>query len=413
MAVERVDEPEIGEMDDEFYASPDGKKMLAELAEDDPEFVPEHLRNKPADTDDDAAKNTADDDDDDAADTDTDDDATRAETDDDDAGEVDDTSETDDETDDSEDTEEEGWDVPLTVAGEAKKRRILRKALDDPESPEGRELIAALQKSEDYDRKGGALDQAADRKGSEIAGDHLVKLGVMVRGPEGNLHYSPHYQAFYAAQHNGQAQQAQTQTPPPDYAARLAAVRQKVLDDPSSENVASAFEGQATILQEQIRAERHAEAQQAQAAADNRTQLEQTRDTITTTINDALDAQKDRFVHPVTGAVDKAMQESARARAFTAIAQHRDLKAGVAAIQQVASEMDERYALVRDLVAKLNAQKKRGAKRKKAAPVLGGGTSKTGAAGGTKEPKFNPNKPFEGYQEWAEKNLSAEEIAQS
>lgn len=284
--------------------------------------------------------------------------------------------------------EPEPFHVPLKVAGEEVQHQMSRAAWDALSEQERSDLVARLQKSYDYDRPGGALDRASEKR----ARDMLVEAGVLERDPLTGLYqHTNNYKQWLARGEAPQtsAPEPQPTTTPPDPNAELEALWAKVQE----ENTQDAYR-QFAIRSAQIEAERVAQRlqdEQRQRAMETERQqkLRQIQDHIAGRVNAELAAAQEQLADPQTGKVDPKLEELVRRTALATITTQRDLDAGLQVIRDMAAREAQRNSAVRDFLAKANrpAPTKRTAE---APPAVRGGH----APSPTQEEEFDPDDPF-------------------
>lgn len=311
--------------------------------------------------------------------------------------------------------EKKKWAVKGKVAGVEKTWEIDEEHFDE-KNEKSKWLRDQLQKADDYDRPGGALDHQAGKKAEALAQQmhtaHMVKLGLWSVGADGKVVEDPRVKAYREWQEKQAAAPAPSAAPAPaaetPRQARLAALR-AAYNDPKVVVTADMMEEyQGLIADEKLDAREAAKEaarakEQAAKDAETRRQGEQTAaqtreaeyvKAARTRIKTFVSSLAEKFKDPISGEVDADALEAAEARMDRAAQETQDWAQAEAAARGFA----EKYAARLSGIAAKIPKQLHAPTAPPPAPVHRGGTAggESGEGKGKgKNGQFNPRKSFQ------------------
>jgi hypothetical protein len=287
------------------------------------------------------------------------------------------------------------------IDGEEREWEVAEDDFDETKNPEGyKKLVERFQKSEDYDRPGGALDKKAAKIAAERHAAYMVERGFWTRLEDGTYGPSPAveaYQRWLAAQRQPQPAAAQPAPAQPKTAEPTA--RQKRITelqakyDGAGVSAAEMREYQELVTDERYdtrEAERETRSRaeaartaamsaEEQARADRATQAQAHIDSI-------VESLKPQLRHPITGEVDAIDVSNLKLHMSAVLIDTRDW---VKAEQSVRNFAARTQARLKDVVDRIPKQ----ATAPPPAPVHRG--TEGGQNGKPEESDdFDPRKPF-------------------
>lgn len=275
--------------------------------------------------------------------------------------------------------------LDLTVAGKTIPYEMPRAAWDALGEEQRTDLVARLQKSEDYGRPGGALDKSAERK----ARDMLVEEGVLKHDPlTGTYQPTPEYIAWKNKESAPPTATPAPATQPPDTKSELDKLWNECVagDDPAAYR--QYYDRKAELEASAVEQRLLEQQQQRVAEANQRQEIQQIQAHLQARVEAELVSVKEQLADPQTHEIDPQLANLVRRTALAAITTDRNLESGLQVIRDFAAREATRNAAVRDFLAKAN----RPATPPKEAPppaVMGGRP-----AAPKQEEEFDPNDPF-------------------
>lgn len=252
------------------------------------------------------------------------------------------------------------------VAGEDKEWEVDEDALDETRNPEAyKKLVEIHQRSEDYDRPGGALDQRAAKLAEQKAMAWMVNQGWFIKDADGKLVENPlvpGFREYVAAKAKGVQPVASVASPQApavpalsERQSRIAALKKAYETTPDKgggldgNELTEMFElladerydSKETAKEKTAREAREretAEATTRQTAAARLTAEQQANQTFWEGhLSAAVAANNEKFRDPLTGQIDQEYVDAAKARWEKAVRETRDPVAARTLFDQIAA----------------------------------------------------------------------------